>query len=102
MVDTLRATQSRHRGTLFWRHVMQVIPRGVWLDAQDPTQIHYTLEASLWMLYWEVLTHLLTIQRLKRVQGLPTQVSLPRVGYLTLPEYTGDSALPAPAFVPLR
>lgn len=100
-VDTLRATQSRHRGTPFWRHVMQVIPRGVWLDAQDPTQIHYTLEASLWMLYWEVLTHALTIQRLKRVQGLVPQVSLPRVGYLTLPEYTGDSVQPAPAFVPL-
>jgi len=101
-VDTLRATQSRHRGTPFWRHVMQVIPRGVWIDAQDPTQIHYTLEASLWMLYWEVLTHLYTIQRLKRAQGLAVQVTLPQVGYLTLPEYTGDTPHAAPAFVPLR
>src|SRR6266704_253743 len=50
-VETLRATTSRHRGTPFWRHVIQV---------------------------------------------------LPRVGYLTLPEYTGEAASPGPSFVPLR
>ena len=46
------------------------------------------------MLYYEVLTHLYTIQRLKRAQGLPFRVVLPRVGYLTLPEYTGEGDLP--------
>jgi hypothetical protein len=101
-VDILRATQSRHRGTHYWRHVIQVLPRGAWIDAQDPAYIHYTLEASLWMLYWEVLTHLYTIQRLKRAQGLSTQVTLPLVGYLTLPEYRGDTPHAAPAFTPLR
>jgi hypothetical protein len=101
-VHTLRATQSTHRGTLFWRHVIQVLPRGAWVDAHDPTLIHYTLEASLWMLYWEVLTHLFTIQRLKHVQGLPTRVTIPRVGYLTLPEYTGETVHAAPAFVPIH
>lgn len=100
-VETLRATQSAHQGTLFWRHVMQVIPRGVWLETHDPTRIRYTLEASLWMLYWEVLTHLFTIQRLKRAQGLPPRVAIPRVGYLTLPEYTGEADHAAPPFVPL-
>ena len=73
-----------------------------WIDEQDPTRFHYTLEASLWMLYWEVLAHLYTIQRLKRAQGLPTRVTIPRVGYLTLPEYTGETANPAPPHVPLR
>ena len=48
------------------------------------------------MLYYEVLTHLYTIQRLKRAQGLPTRVVIPRVGYLTLPEYTGEAASPGP------
>ena len=100
--DTLRATTSRHRGTPFWRHVIQVLPRGAWVDEHDPRFIHYTLEASLWMLYYEVLTHLYTIQRLKRAQGLSTRVVLPRVGYLTLPEYTGEAASPGPSFVPLR
>lgn len=100
-VETLRATHSVHTGTHFWRHVMQVIPRGAWIDEQDPTRFHYTLEASLWMLYYEVLTHLYTIQRLKRAQGLPTKVAIPRVGYLTLPEYTGETAHPAPPLIPV-
>ena len=100
--ETIRATRSVHRGTPFWRHVMQVIPRGVWIEDDDPHHIHYTLEASLWMLYWEVLTHGYTIQRLKRAQNLPIRVTLPRVGYLTLPEYTGETETPGPEFVPLR
>jgi hypothetical protein len=101
-VETLRATVSRHRGTPFWRHVIQVLPRGAWVDEHDPQFIYYTLEGSLWMLYYEVLTHLYTIQRLKRAQGLPTRVVIPRVGYLTLPEFTGEVAYPGPSFVPLR
>ena len=84
------------------RHVIQVLPRGAWMDEHDPQFMHYTLEGSLWMLYYEVLTHLYTIQRLKRVQSLPTRVVLPRIGYLTLPEYTGEAASPGPSFVPLR
>ena len=65
-------------------------------------QVHGRLEASLWMLYWEVLTHVYTIQRLKRAQNLPIGVTLLRVGYLTLPEYTGETETPGPEFVPLR
>ena len=81
----------------FWKHVIQVLPRGGQRRAaRDPGRIRYTLEASLWMLYWEVLAHLFTIQRLKRAHGLPTPVAIPRVGYLTLPEYTGESEEAAP------
>jgi hypothetical protein len=101
-VATLRATISRHRGTPFWQQVIQVLPRGAWIDVQEPNFIYYTLEGSLWMLYYEVLTHLYTIQRLKRAQGLPTQVVIPRVGYLTLPEYTGETTTPGASFAPLR
>jgi hypothetical protein len=101
-VETLRATESKHRGTPFWHHVIQVLPRGAWVDAQDAKFIHYNLEGSLWMLYYEVLTHLYTIQRLKRAQGLPACVAIPLVGYLTLPEYRGEGVAPGPGFVPLR
>jgi hypothetical protein len=100
--DTLQTATSRHRGTPFWRHVIQVLPRGAWVDEQDARFIHYTLEASLWMLYYEVLTHLYTIQRLKRAQGLPTCVAIPLVGYLTLPEYRGEGVAPGVGFVLLR
>lgn len=101
-IATLRAMQTVRTGTPFWHHVMQVIPRGVWVDSHNPKDVHYTLEASLWMLYWEVLTHLNTIQRLKRAQGLPPRIAIPREGYLTLPEYTGDTADAAPGFVLFR
>ena len=95
-VETLRAIRSVSTGTHFRGHVMQAIPRGAWVDEQAQNRFHYTLEASLWMLYWEVLVHLYTIQRLKRAQNLATKLVIPRVGYLTLPEYTGETAHPAP------
>ena len=40
-----------------------------------------TLEATMRHIYFEQITHLYNIQRLKRAQGLPTVVDLPRVGY---------------------
>jgi len=101
-LETIRSTESVHRGTPFWRHVIQLLPRGTWADTQEPSLIHYTLEASLWMVYWEILTHLYTIQRFKQVQNVPIRVTLPRVGYLTLPEYSGETDHAAPGFVPLR
>ena len=38
-----------------------------------------------------MLTHVRTIQRLKLHQGLTIAQELPRVGYLRLPEYWGDT-----------
>ncbi len=51
---------------------------------------------------WGILAHIYTIQRLKRAQELPLRVTLPMVGYLTLPEYRGETPEAAPGFVPLR
>lgn len=101
-VETLRHTESTFTLTDFWRSVIPVIPRGAWLDAERPNQVHFTLEASLWMIYWEPLVHLYTIQRLKRVQGLTVRSVLPRVGYLTIPEYIGASGHSAPEMTPIR
>ena len=41
----------------------------------------WTLEATMRHVYYEEITHLYNIQRLKRAQGLPTVVEVPRVGY---------------------
>ena len=41
----------------------------------------WTLEATMRHIYFEETTHLYNIQRLKRAQGLPTVVEVPRVGY---------------------
>ena len=43
------------------------------------------------MVFYELLSHVRTIQRLKTYQGLETKVELPRVGYLRLPHYWGDT-----------
>ena len=45
----------------------------------------WTLEATIRHIYFEEITHLYNIQRLKRAQGLPTEVDIPKVGYWTVP-----------------
>ena len=50
-------------------------------SAAEPGKASMTLEATMRHIYFEEITHLYNIQRLKRAQGLPTIVDLPRVGY---------------------
>ena len=90
-IETLRSTRESVRGTHFWRYVIQTLPRGAAADPEREGYIHYDLEGSLWMVFYELLSHIRTIQRLKRYQQLPLAVELPRVGYLRLPEYWGDT-----------
>jgi hypothetical protein len=96
-IEALRATHESVRGTEFWRYVIQTLPRGAELDADRPGFIRYDLEGSLWMVFYEMSAHVRTIQRLKEVQRLPPAVDLPRIGYLRLPEYWGDTDRNGPA-----
>jgi hypothetical protein len=48
------------------------------------------LEGTGRHLYFEALTHLYNIQRLKRAQGLSAGIDLPRVGYYVLPGWDND------------
>ena len=52
---------------------------GVTLTADGGTI--WTVEATMRHIYFEETTHLYNIQRLKRAQGLPTVVDVPKVGY---------------------
>ena len=61
-------------------------PTGISL-IEAPNTLEFTLEAIMRHLYFETTTHLYNIQRLKRAQGLPTVVEIPRVGYWTLDEW---------------
>lgn len=88
-IEVLRSTTRSVHGTAFWAYVIQTLPRGAAPVADPPGHILYDLEGSLWMVFYELLTHVRTIQRLKMAQGLEVVVSLPRVGYLRLPEYWG-------------
>ena len=58
-------------------------PHGITMDAEAGTETT-TLEATFRHMYFEETTHLYNIQRLKRAQGLPTVVEVPRVGYWML------------------
>ncbi len=90
-IETLRSTSETVHGTPFWSYVITTLPRGAAHNADDDRMITYDLEGSLWMVFYEQLAHVRTIQRLKMHQGLETAVELPRVGYLRLPHYWGDT-----------
>ena len=90
-IETLRADVKSVRGTPFWKYAITTLPRGAGDDPDRRGFLQYSLEASLWMVFYEMLTHVRTIQRLKRHQGLELAQELPRVGYLRLPEYWGDT-----------
>lgn len=66
-----------------WRLMAEAHPRGVAIN-EASGQVAMSLEASFRHVYFEVLTHLYNIQRMKRAQHLPAAVELPRVGYWTL------------------
>jgi hypothetical protein len=74
-----------------WRLMIQAHPHGV-TPADAPGQQVMTLEATFRHLYFEALTHLYNMQRLKRAQRLPTVVDTPRVGYWVLEAWDRSEA----------
>jgi hypothetical protein len=65
-------------------------PQGFAPSPTDATRWIVSLEGTGRHLYFEALTHLYNIQRLKRAQGLAACVDLPRVGYYVLPGWDND------------
>ena len=55
------------------------------LDPSDPEKAFINLEYTFRHIWFEGLTHLYNIQRLKRAQGLAPTVQLPNEGYHTVP-----------------
>ena len=66
-----------------WGTMIQAHATAVTLTEQANT-VTMQLEGSIRHIYFEEITHLFNIQRLKRAQGLPTVSDLPRAGYWTL------------------
>ncbi|MEX0763147.1 MAG: hypothetical protein WD208_07295 [Dehalococcoidia bacterium] len=83
-VGSLRVRLIPHRVSPQWPLMVQAHPRGVDLGG-DGRPATITLEATFRHMYFEYITHLYNIQRLKRAQGLPAIVRLPREGYWTVP-----------------
>ena len=78
---TFLQTQSPQWSVMTKAHPTGITPTG------DPSKAVMTLEATMRHIYFEEITHLHNVQRLKRAQGLRAVVELPRVGYWTLDEW---------------
>ena len=75
---TVTVTLDGGWGTMIQAHPTAVTP------TEQANTVTMQLEGSIRHIYFEEITHLFNIQRLKRAQGLPTVSDLPRVGYWTL------------------
>ena len=72
-------TYLQHQGS-YWRLMLKAHPTGI-TPADEPDKGIMNLEAAMRHIYFEEITHLYNIQRLKRAQGLQAVVDLPKVGY---------------------
>ena len=82
-VAFLRSHTIPHQRSPQWVLMFKAHPSGI-----EPTiaveEGTISLEATLRHMYFEEVTHLYNIQRLKRAQGLSAAVEVPRVGYWVL------------------
>ena len=69
-----------------WRSMSRAHPHGVTAKG-DPASGTMTLEATFRHIYYEELTHLYNIQRLKMAQNLPITIEIPKVGYWMLDDW---------------
>lgn len=71
----------------FWRMAAKLHGVGVREDPERPGRFTVELIAALRQIYWEILAHTRTTQRIKGLLGLPVRVQLPVEGYLTIPKF---------------
>ena len=86
---TLNFMSSRNidrEATPQWLSMSRAHPHGITATG-NPASGTMTLEATFRHIYFEQITHLFNIQRLKRAQGLKSVSLLPDVGYWTLNDW---------------
>jgi len=76
-IELLRSETRTVRGYEFLEYVNTILPRGVRVADTDKRYFSYGLEGSLWMVFYEMLSHIRSIQRLKTHQGLELAIELP-------------------------
>ena len=82
-VGFLRSHTIPHQRSPQWAIMFKAHPSGI-TPAEESSEGAMALEATMRHMYFEEITHLYNIQRLKRAQGLQAIVDLPRVGYWVL------------------
>ena len=70
-----------------WKLFQQAHPRGIRRDPTNPEVATITLEYTFRHIYFEDITHLYNIQRMKRAQGLPAVIQIPFEGYWARPDW---------------
>ena len=83
---TVTVTLDGGWGLMILAHPTAVTP------TEQANTVTMQFEGSIRHVYFEEITHLFNIQRLKRAQGLPTLSDLPRVGYWTLDDWDVSEA----------
>ena len=78
-----------------WTLMLKAHPTGV-TPSPDGSQRNMQLEATMRHIYFEEVTHLFNIERLKRAQGLQTVSDIPEVGYWTLDGWDRSEAASSP------
>ena len=68
-----------------WPWFYNIHGPGLRRDAEIPTKIWFSLETIFNHRYYEHITHLYNIQRIKLAQGLSIAVKVPIEGYMALP-----------------
>ena len=68
-----------------WPWFYNIHGPGLRRDAQIPTKVWFSLETIFNHRYYEHITHLYNIQRIKLAQGLSISVKIPIEGYMALP-----------------
>jgi hypothetical protein len=86
-VGSLRSKETGDAGPSPGRWFAEAHPTGIRWESDDSSRSYLTLEASFRHRYFEHVTHLYNIQRLKRAQGLPTLIEVPFEGYWALPDW---------------
>ena len=84
-VGSLRAKELESANAGLWVQNPELFPGGIREVPGDSSRIYVTLEATFRHRYYEYLTHLYNIQRLKRAQGLSAKVDIPFEGYWATP-----------------
>ena len=85
-VGYLRSRIVNRGATPQWKSMSRAHHTGITAEG-DPASGTMTLEATFRHIYFEEVTHLYNIQRLKKAQGLRPSVNVPKVGYWMLDDW---------------
>jgi hypothetical protein len=83
-VGSLRTKEFEFADDGAWPHMYNIHGAGLRRDTEVTTKIWFRLDMIFRHRYYEHITHLYNIQRIKLAQGLTTVAEIPIEGYMTL------------------